>query len=58
VQDAPKFIHDHKIPAPRKRRDIRPDVINYGGSLNAITHSENGLLVSHDPTFHNFVEIV
>ena len=58
VMDAPKFIHDHKIPAQRKKINRRPDVINYGGSLNAISHSENGLLISHDSRFHNYVEIV
>ena len=30
-------------------------IVDYGGSLNGITHSENGYLVSHDPSFsHEF----
>ena len=30
-------------------------IIDYGGSLQAISHSENGFLMSHDPSFsHEF----
>ena len=30
-------------------------IIDYGGSLHAISHSENGFLMSHDPSFsHEF----
>ena len=58
VIDTPRFHHDHPIKTPRQRRDAGADVINHGGSLNSITHSENGLLRSHDSEFHHFFEIV
>ncbi len=58
VMDTPRFHHDHPIKTPRPKRDARADVINYGGSLNSITHSENGLLRSHNSEFHNFLEVV
>ena len=58
VIDTPRFHHDHPIKTPRQSRDAGADVINHGGSLNSITHSENGLLRSHDSEFHNFLEIV
>ena len=58
VIDTPRFHHDHPIQTPRPKRDARADIIHYGGSLNSITHSENGLLRSHNPEFHNFFEIV
>ena len=58
VVDTPRFHHDHPINTPKPRLDSSADVINHGGSLNSITHSENGLLRSHDSEFHNFFEIV
>jgi len=58
-QDIPQDSHY----APGKpiqpvRADPRPTIIDYGGSLNALTHSENGLLQSFDSTFHSHLEIV
>ena len=36
-------------------RDSSASVIDYGGSLDAISHSENGYLVAHDSSFpHEF----
>jgi len=58
VLDTPRFHHDHPIKTPRPKPDSRADVVNYGGSLNSISHSENGLLRSHNSEFHNFIEII
>ena len=58
VMDVPRFHQDHPIRTPKPRQDSRADVINYGGSLNGITHSENGILRTHNSEFHNFFEIV
>lgn len=58
VMDRPKFKHDHPIVTPKPKRGARADVIDHGGSLNSITHSENGFLVSHNSEFHNYLEIV
>jgi hypothetical protein len=40
------------------RRDPRPTVVNWGGSMRPISHSENGVLQAFDSTFHNYVELV
>ena len=58
VMDTPRFHHDHPIITPRPKRDARADVINYGGSLNGITHSVDGILRTHNSEFHSFLEIV
>ena len=58
VKDHPRFAHDHPIKTPKPSIDARADVINYGGSLNGITHSEDGMLRSHNAEFHHFFEIV
>ena len=34
------------------------DVLDRGGSLLAVTHSENGYLQSHDNEFHHMLEVV
>ena len=59
VTDLPRFENDHlqKTPAPT-RRDARVDVIEHGGSLHPISHSENGFLTLHNSEFHHMVEIV
>ena len=58
VKDDPTLHPDHdQKPLPR-RRDIRPHIIETGGSLHPITHSVNGYLTTHNPEFHNFFEIV
>ena len=57
LKQHPKLLHAYhsgKVvnPPQRKipfRRDYgSPDVIDYGGSLNALSHTENGRLVSFD----------
>ena len=42
----------------KTRPDPRPTIVNTGGSLNAITHSENGLLQAFDSQFYSHVELV
>jgi len=58
VVDLPRFDQDHEIKTKRSRADPTAHIIDYGGSLNAISHSENGYLTHHNPEFHNFVHIV
>ena len=58
VKDTPRFHHDHPIKTAREKKDSRADIIDRGGSLNAITHSEDGFLRSHNSEFHNFFEII
>ena len=59
VKDIPRHdaFHQSNAPAPRKR-DATTHVVNYGGSMAGITHSENGMLRSHLGEWHPFVEIV
>ena len=45
-------------PPQPTRRDPRPTVVDTGGSMNAITHSENGILHAFDSTFYNHFELV
>ena len=45
-------------PVRRNRADPRPTVVDTGGSLNGITHSENGLLQAFDSTFYTHAELV
>jgi len=58
VMDHPRFDHDHPIRTKRAKVDAHADVIDHGGSLNSISHSENGILRSHNPEFHHYFEIV
>ena len=58
VMDHPRFHSDHPIQTPKPKQDAHADVIDHGGSLNNITHSEDGILRSHDAEFHHFFEIV
>ena len=62
VKDVPRFENDHLTSYKRKpiqpRVDARVDVSEKGGSLNKISHSENGFLISHNAEFHNYVEVV
>jgi hypothetical protein len=59
VRDIP---HDPRFdlgkPAQPTRRDPKAHVIDSGGSLNGITHSENGFLQSYDSSFYSHYEIV
>ena len=52
-----KSLHLHNAPKPL-RRDPQADVIHFGGSIRALSHSENGMLTYHDSDFHNYLEIV
>ena len=59
VVDLPRFENDHlQSTAAPTRRDARADVIEHGGSLNPISHSENGFLAAHNFEFHHMVQIV
>jgi hypothetical protein len=58
VHREPKFVHDHPMRTRPARRDARADVVNSGGSMNGITHSENGRLIAHNSDFHHHIEIV
>jgi len=40
------------------RRDPRPTVVDTGGSMNALTHSENGSLQAFDSTFYSHYQLV
>ena len=49
-----RFENDHLTNSRKPRyEDATAHVIDMGGSLSAITHSENGYLRSHDSTFHH-----
>ena len=55
ITDNTSYFHnDHLTNVPRPRYATpRVDVIDRGGSLPAISHSENGYLQAHDPIFHS-----
>ena len=57
--DLPQNIADHlhNTPVPRKKESKR-HITMFGGSMNALTHSENGLLRIHDSDFHQHLQIV
>ena len=59
VKDLPRFENDHlqTTPVPVKV-DARADIIETGGSLNRISHSENGFLTAYNSEFHHYIEIV
>ena len=50
--------YDMKSKPHPYRKERRPDVISFGGSLKALTHSVNGLLQSHDSTFYHSFEMI
>ena len=60
VTDLPQHaaFHPARDIRPPVRRDASADVLDYGGSLLGLTHSESGYLMSHDSTVHPFVQIV
>jgi hypothetical protein len=62
VRDIPSDPQDNLgepfQPTYATRRDPRPTVVNWGGSMRPISHSENGVLQAFDSTFHNYVELV
>jgi len=59
VRDIPTDRQYH-LGGPIKpvRRDPRPTIINTGGSMSSLTHSENGVLQAHDSTFYQNYELV
>jgi hypothetical protein len=59
VRDVPSDPH-HALGGPPRptRRDPRPTVVDTGGSMAALTHSENGILQAFDSTFYNHFELV
>ena len=59
VHDTPRFENDHiQTTRQPKYRDARADIVSMGGSLSGLSHSENGVLVSHNSEFHHFAEVV
>ena len=59
VHDIPSDPHYEFGGVPQRvRYDPRPTVVDTGGSMNALTHSENGFLQSFDSTFYSHSEIV
>ena len=56
--DLPQDAHYHPAPKTKRREDPGATVVDMGGSLSALTHSENGLLRSHDSRFYPHFEIV
>jgi len=59
ARDIPSHVYDEPGRKPQPtRHDPRPSVVDTGGSMNSITHSENGVLQSFDNTFYQHLEIV
>ena len=59
VKDIPSDPHYEPGPKPvQTRPDPRPTVVDTGGSMRGLTHSENGQLQSFDSTFYTHLEIV
>ena len=60
VRMRPTNFHDRvgKQLKPQIMKDPEATIRDFGGSLKSLSHSENGLLVSHDSTFYHHVELV
>ena len=59
VHDLPEDRqYHHGPPIKATRPDPRPTVVDTGGSLAALHHSENGVLTSVDTTFYSHFEVV
>ena len=59
VRDFPTDTRYEPGPKPvATRPDPRPTVVDMGGSMRSLTHSENGALQSFDNTFYSHLEIV
>ena len=59
TDNTPYFHSDHLLNSRKpKYKDARADVISMGGSLAAISHSENGYLQSHDSRFHHIYQTI
>ena len=57
VPNPPQKVR-HLTEHSHARRDAGASIVDYGGSLRAISHSENGYLVSHDSRFPNEFHII
>ena len=59
VRDIP---HDKQfdldLPQMPSRPDTRPHVVDYGGSMTSLSHSENGYLQAHSSEFHSHRELI
>ena len=54
VPNPPQLVR-HLTQHSHAKRDAGASVVDYGGSMNAISHSENGYLMTHDARFpHEF----
>ena len=59
TDNTPYFHSDHLLNSRKpKYKDARADVIDTGGSLAGITHSENGYLQSYDSRFHHIYQTI
>ena len=59
VKDLPRFENDHlQTTAKSSRLDSRADIVDSGGSLNPLSHSENGYLQAYNNEFHHVFEVV
>ena len=61
VKDVSRFENDHLTSYKKQaaqRVESRPDVVDVGGSLNPLSYSENGFLMSHNPEFHSHYEVI
>ena len=59
VKDIPANRHYEPGQKPMPTRpDPRPTIVDTGGSMRGLTHSENGRLQSFDNTFYTHLEIV
>ena len=51
--------HERTHPiAKNNPKDNRPTFVDMGGSLRAVSHSENGLLQAFDSTFHHQLQLI
>ena len=59
VNEPTPNYHERSHPNPRTQpKPRRPTLVDTGGSLKGISHSENGLLQAFDSTFHHFLQLV
>ena len=56
--DTPDY-HERTHPiAKNNPKENRPTFVDMGGSLRAVSHSENGLLQAFDSTFHHQLQLI
>ena len=59
VPERTPSYHERSHPTPKFQKPrLTRALIDTGGSLNGISHSENGLLQAFDLTFHHFVQLI